>query len=352
MSDSWRQAVADGLDYLQALQRDGVRPGAAGARLQEVRGRHPDLAIDLLAEEEAYDRSVHYDLLLRRDGAGTVSLSYCPERAVPWPLRGVQRWSDADLVRVNGTVLKVDQAIACLDFIWDEAPLVERLVNSCLVREELDREPIHLTDAELQGAMDRFRSAKKLFRAQDTLRWLERHGMTPESLERYVSDQTLVDRLRDRIAGGGVEEYFRRHPGDFDSAQVARLEVADESQARELAGHIRGGRLDFFAAAEHCFVEAAERGAPPQAGLLAVIERRQAAAVVREQLFAAAPGQLIGPVPVETGHALLRVLAIVPARLDGRTRAVIKNVLFDDWLAERRRTARIEWCWGNAGKTG
>jgi putative peptide maturation system protein len=352
MNDSLRHAVVDGLDYLLGLQREGVRPDEASVRLQAVRGRHPDLAIDLLAEEESYDQSVHYDVLFRHAGEGTVSLSYCPDRALPWPLRGVHRWSDADLVRVNANVLTVDQAIACLDFIWDEAPIIERLINLCLIQEELAREPITLSDAELQEAMDKFRSAKKLFKAEDTLRWLERHGMTHESLERYVANDALLARLRDRIAADGVEQYFRQHPGDFDTARVARLEVADERRARELAEQIRAGRLDFLAAAERCFFEAAERGAPPKAGLLAVIERRQAAPALREQLFAAAPGQLIGPVPIETGHALLRVLAIVPARLDGRTRAVIKDILFDDWLAERRRAARIEWCWGNASKTG
>ena len=312
----------------------------------------PIWQIDLLAEEEAFDQSVHYDALLRRAGEGTVSLSYCPERAVPWPLRGVHRWNEGDLVRVNANVLPVDAAMACLDFIWDEAPIIERLVNMCLIQEELEREPIDLTDAELQEAMDKFRSAKKLFKAEDTLRWLERHGMSQEKLERYVAESAIVPKLRDRIAADRVEEYFRQHAGDFDTARIARLEVTDESQARELAEQIRAGEQDFFAAAERCFFEAAERGRLPQRALFAVIERREAAATFRDQLFAAAPGQLVGPVPVETGHALMRVLAIVPARLDDRTRTTIKKILFEDWLAERRQAARIEWCWGNASKTG
>ena len=63
MNDSLRQAVSDVLDYLLALQHEGVRPREARARLQAVRGRHPDLAIDLLAEEQAFDQSVHYDVL-------------------------------------------------------------------------------------------------------------------------------------------------------------------------------------------------------------------------------------------------------------------------------------------------
>jgi putative peptide maturation system protein len=352
MNDSLRPAVLDALDYLLALQREDVRPDAARARLQDLRGRHPELAVDLLSEEEEYDHSVHYDVLLRPAGEGTVSLSYCADRAVPWPLRGVHRWSEAELVRVNATVLPVYQAMSLLDFIWDEAPIIERLVNACLIQEELERAPIELTDAELQEAMDNFRAAKKLFKAEDTLRWLERHGMTHEKLERFVADNAVVARLRDRITSDRIEEYFRRHSSDFDTALVARLEAADESQARELAEEIRAGRQDFFAAAERCFFESAERGMPPTAGLFTVVERRQAPPALREQLFAASPGQLVGPAPVEAGFVILRVAAIHRARLDDRTRAAVKTTLFEDWLAERRQAARIEWYWGNASKTG
>jgi len=351
MNDFLREAVVDVFDYLLDLQREGVRPDEARSRLQLLRRRHPDLGIDLLVEEQAYDRSLHYDALLRRVGEGTVSLAYCPERAVPWPLRGVHRWSEGDLVRVNAKVLQVDQAMACLDFIWDEAPVIERLVNTCLIQEELEREPIALSDTELQEALNRFRSAKKLFKADDTMRWLERHGMSHEKLERYVADNAIVSKLRDRIAADRVEEYFRQHPGDFDTAWIARLEVADQTLVCELSEQIRAGRQDFYAVAERLFFEAAQRGAPPAAGLFAVIERRDAPPKLREQLFAAAPGQLVGPLEVETGHALMRVLAIHPARLDGRTGAVIKNILFKDWLTERRQAAHIEWCWGNASKT-
>jgi hypothetical protein len=176
--------------------------------------------------------------------------------------------------------------------------------------------------------------------------------MSHEKLECYVADNAVVAKLRDRIAADRVEEYFRQHSGDFDTAWIARLEVTDESEAHELAEQIRAGRQEFFAAAERCYLNAAERGKPPAAALFAAIERREAAAACREQLFAAAPGQLVGPVPADTGHALLRVLTIVPARLDDRTCAAIKKILFEDWLAERRQAAQIEWCWGNVSKTG
>ena len=351
MNDSLRQAVLDVLDYLLSLQQESVRPREARARLQPVRGCYPDLEIDLLAEEEAFDKSVHYDALVRRAGQGTISLSYCHERAVPWPLRGVHRTNEADLVRVNTNILQVDAAMACLDFIWDEAPIIERLVNTCLIHEELERQPISLSDAELQEAMNRFRSAKKLFKAEDTLRWMERHGMTHEKLETYVAETAIVPKLRDRIAEGHIEEYFRQHSNDFDTARIARFEVLDRRQASELAEQIRSGRQDFFAAAERAFFGAAERGGPSAASLFAVIERREAAPEFREQLFAATPGQFVGPVEGDTGYALMHVLSVNPAHLDDRTCVSVKKVLFENWLTERRQAARIEWCWGNVSKT-
>ncbi len=77
-------AVTDVLDYLLALQHEGVRPQRpTNPPSRLCAAAIPSLGIDLLAEEEAFDQSVHYDALLRLAGNGTVSLSYCPERAIP-----------------------------------------------------------------------------------------------------------------------------------------------------------------------------------------------------------------------------------------------------------------------------
>lgn len=352
MNDSLRQALIEALDYLQALQREGVRPDEARARLQSFRGQHRDLAIELLHEIQHYDNTVHYDLLLRRAGEGTASLSYCPERTVPWPMRGVHRHDEGNLVRVNAHTLTVDQAIACLDFIWDDGRIIEGLVNTCLIHEELERDPIPFTDAELQEALNKFRAAKGLHKAKDTLRWLEEHGMSQEGLERHVRSDALVARLRDRVVADAVDQYFKQHGREFDTVRMARLEVATERQAHELAEQIRSGKLDFYAAAERCFVEAAACSATPEGNPFTVIERRHASPAIREQMFAAKPGELVGPVSVGDNSALFRILKIDPGQLDGRVREAIKTILFDGWLAERRRSARIEWCWGNASKTG
>src|SRR5262249_39834399 len=161
----------------------------------------------------------------------TVSLSFCPERALPWPLRGVQRWDERKLLRVNHTVLRVDQALACLDFIWGEARLLNRLVDTCLIQEALAKDPAPVADADLQHALDAFRGARRLCKADDCHRWMAQHGLTQGKLERLVADKVRLIKLRERVTADRVEGYFAQHASEFDTAQIVRLDFADEASA-------------------------------------------------------------------------------------------------------------------------
>ncbi|HKQ78120.1 MAG TPA: TIGR04500 family putative peptide maturation system protein [Blastocatellia bacterium] len=348
MSATLQQTVSDTLDYLMTLIREGVRPQEAKARLSLLQKRHPHTGMNLLWEEEAYDGSVHYDALLRLSEGATVSLSFCPERAMPWPLRGAHRWSETELARVNDTVLRVEQAIACLDFIWNEAPIINRLINVCLIQEEFERDPVELTDAELQFGMDGFRRAHKLYSAEDTYFWMRQRGMTHERLERLVADNLAVARLRDRIAEGRVEIYFEDHCADFDTVHIARIEFSDEESARRLHRRILTGEVDFYEAAQSHFLAAAGGAKMTERSLFASIRRHEASGELGAAVFAADQGEVVGPARVEDGYAIAHVLSSTPARLDDATRAAIKEILFEEWLSERRQAARIEWHWGNS----
>ena len=59
----------------------------------------------------------------------------------------------------------------------------------------------------------------------------------------------------------------------------------------------------------------------------------------------------MGPVRLDAGYTLVHVLSFALASLDQPTRRAIQETLFAEWLAERRRAATIEWCWGNAQQT-
>jgi putative peptide maturation system protein len=350
LTNTLHQAMNATLDYLATLSHDGVCPTEAQARLCPLQERLAGTQVDLVWQTEAYDESVHYDALLRRPGEGTVSLSFCPDRALPWPLRGVHRWSDQDLLRVNHQVLTVDQAIACLDFIWEDRQLIDRLVNVCLIQETLAQDPINLSHDELQQAMDGFRRARRLYTAEATRHWIERRGMTHEQLERYVSDEAIIAKLRQQVTAGRVEEYFAQHQAAFDAAAIARIDVTDEELARRLAALIRSGDLDFYRAADQQFLAADRRFEQASPVRFTSIRRGQAPAELANAVFAAPPGTVPPAVPTENGYCVVRVLAVTPAVLDDVTRGAIEQQLFDGWLEERREAIAIEWNWGNAAR--
>ncbi|HVG97562.1 MAG TPA: hypothetical protein VNK05_11710, partial [Chloroflexota bacterium] len=145
-------AVGATLRHLAAAA--GAAPPQARAGLRAIREAYPEVRFELLWQREAYDGSLHYDALLHLPGQATISLSVCPEPSLPWPLRGMHRADDRALLRVNQTVMEVDQAVACLDVVWDETRLMDHLVRACLVQEALDAQPLELSDAELQAALD------------------------------------------------------------------------------------------------------------------------------------------------------------------------------------------------------
>ncbi|MET7396761.1 TIGR04500 family putative peptide maturation system protein, partial [Dactylosporangium sp. NPDC005572] len=192
--------LTEAVTLLHDVQK--TEPAEARARVAELRERFPDTKARLLWQREQYDGSLHYDLLLTmRDG--TLSLSWCPDAGLPWPLRGVQRSGELLLLRVNGVELDVADAIGFLDVLWREAPLRQRLVDACLVKEAVDGE--ELDDAELQAAADAFRRARGLLSPAQTRAWLARERLSDAQFEDLVTHQALVARLRERVTAGRVD---------------------------------------------------------------------------------------------------------------------------------------------------
>jgi putative peptide maturation system protein len=176
------------------------------------------------------------------------------------------------------------------------------------------------------------------------------HGMTHEQLERLVADEAIVAKLRDRVTAGRVEAYFEEHRADFNTASIARFECSDEASAHPACEQIHLGELDFYEAAQRHFV-AAEGSKHPSCDLFAVVQRGRVSPELATAIFTATPGEVVGPVHTEERYVIVRVLSYAPAHLDEPTRNAIKRLLFEQWLAERREAATIEWYWGNAGRT-
>ena len=343
MIEELQKGLIDVLDYLMSLTQENIQAETAKTRLLSLQKRHPKIQIDLLWEQETYDLSIHYDVLLQTNGEGTVSISFCPDHTLPWPLRGVRRTREIDLVRVNNTVLTVGDAIAHLDFIWNEIPIINRLVDVCLIREALEKEPIEIDDIELQEAMNSFRKAHKLYKAEDTYKWIDQNGITQEKLEQIVKDSATVKKLRERITANHLEDYFKNHHIDFETAYIAQIDFNDENITYNFYEQICSGKMNFHDVAEQRFLTSSQNSSVNN---FLRIQRGQASPHLKSIVFAANPGDILEPVKTETGYSIIRVLSINSGCFDETTQTTIKQILFKEWLVNLRNAATIEWFWG------
>lgn len=173
----------ESLALLQHLAAEEMPPEAAQEPLRTLRARHPEARLELLWEREPYGHTVHYDLLVSHDGRNAAWLGWCPDRGIPWVFRGVQRHSEADLVRVNGETVRVDGALQLIDYMWNDQRIIDALVDSRLMSQAMLALDIPApSDAELQQAVDAFRLRHGLCGRAETLAWLDRRGMTYERL--------------------------------------------------------------------------------------------------------------------------------------------------------------------------
>ena len=336
--------VADAVALLIRLRAEQVAPEAAWDEVLLLRERHPGRFINLVWEQETYVDRVHYDLLVEV-AAGTLSISYCADEAVPWPARGLQRVNESLVLRVNDDPVQIGQVVTSLDYAWHQLHVGRHLINMSLIDQEIRGRRILVTDDQLEAALTEFRVRRRLFTAVAVEQWMAEHGASQVQLEHHLRQAVARDELRRQVIGGpgAIAEYFVAHRSDFDRVQVAKLFVAERADADALVHELRDAPERLLAVAQQRFLQ----GAPP-AELFATLWRDELEPDHAAQLFDVAPGQLAPIVASGSGFDLVTVLRKLPAALDDATRSRIGDRLFDRWLDEQRACARVEWFWGAA----
>ncbi|WP_147944465.1 TIGR04500 family putative peptide maturation system protein [Microbispora sp. CSR-4] len=325
-------------DVLAYLRRICDRePAEARLLLGGLRAEHEGVPMRLVWQRDHPGGRCHYDMLLPV-GDGTVSIAFAPDLALPWPLRGSRNSGEQVVVRVNGMEVAMEQAMAVLDELWSDASLASRLVDAALVAQELAGDPADLSAAELQDALDAFRRARGLLTVEATQEWMAERGLDHAGLEDVVAQEAGIARLRRRVAGDRAESLFATAPRSYDRLCVVFLRYPRVEAARAAADRLRDGGPGSLASA----AETLDHGADARL-------RRLFRAELGPEAADAAPGDVLGPYGPDP--VVVQVVEVRPATFDDATRQGIEQRLFDDWLAGRRREARVEWVWGDARRT-
>lgn len=344
-----QDSLGECLAFLTRISDDGIAPPEALRRLKVLQARHPQLSLELVWELEAFTQSHHYDLLIQSGPEATISLSYCPDRGVPWPLRSAHHAPDGHLLHVNGQVVDVATALTTLELSWGQKGLIENLVNLGILQQHLNRRNDSVSTQELQQAMNRFRTQHRLLTRADTLAFLHARGLTQTALERRLEGEVLVQRLRDEVVGDGLEAWFESHRAELDMVLVARLRFGTQSEAATALERLHRDETiqlsDFLALAGEQFLAQPNRLPGP---LFTRLRRGTLSAEQAELLFGEHTHPLLPPVRSGDGWELVWVLEQRPAQLDAETRELVLNRRFDEWLQSQRANATITWFWGDA----
>ncbi|MFC4312783.1 TIGR04500 family putative peptide maturation system protein [Steroidobacter flavus] len=344
MLETHQSVLTDVLSCLEGIAKEGMAPSQAHGRMNALRSRHPAASIELVWEEQAFDGSRHYDALVRPQGfEGTVSLSVCHDEALPWPLRGLQPWRDSELLRVNGTVMPVENAIRHLDLLWQRKPLMQRLIDSCIVEAELDRRQIEITEAEVQASVNDIRRRRGLLTAADTHAWLVESGMSMQGLKDLAGRLARAAKLPEVVVSADAEQYLQDHRADFDVINTRVLQTPDVRTARQIADAVREGSQSFLHAAEDAVFG-------DSSGRTQFFYRRELrhrlAARINADSFSFIAGELLGPIEQGDERLVINVVSVETADRNAQLRRAVVTRLFEEWLREQRRKARIEWFWG------
>jgi putative peptide maturation system protein len=313
---------------LTGLVSGRVPPEHATARLTPLNDAWPSAQLRLVYEIEAFDDSVSYDLLAHVP-AGTLSVALVPDAQLPWPLRGMARSSEADLLRVGQTRLSVAEAVAALDLVWENPQLLTRLVDTALVKQELEAAPVELGDSDLQSVADSYRRAHGLLTAHDTRDWMAERGLTENRFVELMQRIGTMQRLRCRVVGTQVDAWLAEHSELICTVTVAWVEAQSRSSLE----------LDPVAAVADAVRACRAAGVKSWRALEApkALQRAQ----INETVS----------VVIDEVDAVARVIARTPSSVDSTARIAAENYLFEQWLSARRKAAEIEWFWGEKART-
>jgi len=348
MLETHQAVLRDVLSCLEGISRQALAPSQAQGELNAVRSRYPDTSIELVWDEQVFDGSRHYDALVRPQGfEGTVSLSVCHDEALPWPLRGLQAWRDSELLRVNGVVMPVENAIRHLDLLWERKPLMRRLIDSCLIEAESERRQIAVEPAEVQSMVDDIRRRRGLLTAAATHAWLAESGTSMQGLTDLAGRLARAAKLRAAVVSEDVDRYMEAHRDAFDVIHTRVLQTPDVALATQVAETVRQGARSFLHAAEDAVF--GDRSGRTQFFYRRELRHQLDARLDKRTPYSA--GALLGPTEEGDERLVIDVVAVEPAKNNQQLRAAVVAELFEEWLREQRRKARIEWFWGPNGAT-
>lgn len=246
-----------------------------------------------------------------------------------------------NLIRINDEIISSDSFVKLLKLSGRFDSLIDDIVQEKLAVHSAKKLGIRLDPDSIQQRSDQLRRVNGLHRAVEMKRYLESMKVSPDEYEVYVAETLCFEKMMEQVVTDEkVDKFFRLNSPQFDSIDVSHIVVDSEGIAKEIMA-ILGDEPQRFAelAREHSIADTKGHG-----GHIGSVLRGALRGDVEAKVFHAEQGEILGPfsAPDGTCFEIFMVNEKRPATLDDDTKAEIRRVLKEQWLAQQASEHRLE----------
>ena len=189
---------------------------------------------------------------------------------------------------------------------------------------------VTLTEEERSQAEEAFHTSHQITDEESRQAWIKQQGLTIGQFEQIMTRPWRIEKFKHINWGNRLESYFLIQKPQYDQVTYSLLRTPDPEVAQELYFRIKGK--------EQTFAELARNYSDgPEAesdGVIGPVPMSQPHPTIAEKLRHSQVGQVLPPTKMGEWYVLLRLEALIPARLDLPMRQKLLNELFDAWLTE------------------
>jgi parvulin-like peptidyl-prolyl isomerase len=212
--------------------------------------------------------------------------------------------------------------------------VMQFLIQAAWVEQEADKQNIKVTDAETRKSFEQ--QKKQAFPTDKAYKqFLKTSGMSEADILFRVKLSQLQEKLTKKVTDDAakvtdadVQAYYDKNKKRFAQPERRDLRVVltkTQDKANEARAALEGGQ-DWKAVAKQYSIDEASKA---QGGKLAAVAKGQQDKALDEAVFAAAKGELKGPVKTQFGWYVFEVEKITPATQQSldQSRDAIKSLL-------------------------
>jgi parvulin-like peptidyl-prolyl isomerase len=233
---------------------------------------------------------------------------------------------------MNNQLKIVMQPEEIINFLKAEIKLKEickAVLYQRIIEKAAFQKGINVSTEEIEIEANRQRREKRLEKASDTVRWLEKQMLTPLDWEVGIRNFLLKQKLALTLFGKEVEQFFIQNRSQFEQVVLYQFVVNGEKLAQELYYQIEEGEISFYHAARLYDIDENRRY---KCGYEGKVYRWAVMPEIAPIVFSASVKQLVGPIKTEIGYHLFMVEDYIPAELTSNRYQEILDNMFQQWL--------------------